>query len=555
MIKEIMSFFGYTEKENTKQPKTSATPEMDMVPVEYKSWVGYIQDYLQRQIDDNKKYKEYDLMDNETAEISTSLDILTDYIVYGTDSTNPTPFKIKLKNSKYQSKLDEILDRIEFYNNIPSVIRSALKYGDSWEEIILNKSNSKVMKTRHIPIASVLPVVKNGILQENPMIKQINITTGKVITTLSADKIFRINLYKDRKRMVTSGKGTSAVEKSRLIYRQIRLMEEGIMITRLSRCNQNYAMMVDVGELQGDDALEFLDKYKKRLMRRKYIDKSTGKWKWEYNPLSVSEDILLPTRQGSGSGITVLNSASDVGKSISDIEYFQNKLIYSTGVPKILIGKENDINSKSTSDVQLAVFYRTVRRYQTTISPFIIEFIQQCLKTEKIMVDKKDITIEWGILDSVDEKRKWEIEKLKLEIAGTMASDLGLVDDLYIYTELLGWTEEEAKEMMNRLDNEEEAYAEEVDDMLDDAEDLSGQETDEFDTADDTMSKNKEKNKEKPEEETKPTEEELQNYIKNKLGEEKYKKWLKVQKIIEETPELQETLANIIVLTQAKLGE
>jgi hypothetical protein len=91
------------------------------------------------------------------------------------------------------------------------------------------------------------------------MIKQVS-PAGKTLAKLDKNELFRISIYKDRKRMVEYGKGTSIIEKCRLIYRQIRLMEEGMMITRLSRCNQNYAMMVDVGELQGDDTLDFLDK-------------------------------------------------------------------------------------------------------------------------------------------------------------------------------------------------------------------------------------------------------------------------------------------------------
>ena len=124
------------------------------------------------------------------------------------------------------------------------------------------------------------------------------------------------------------------LEKSRLLYRQVKLMEEGVMISRLSRANQNYAIIVDVGDLQGEDALSFLDQYRKRVTRRKYVDSRTGKWAWNYNPLSVIEDIMVPTRAGSGGNVVALNNNMPLEKTLKILCTSQDKLIYSTGTLK-----------------------------------------------------------------------------------------------------------------------------------------------------------------------------------------------------------------------------
>lgn len=569
MINKILNFFGIeTIAEGNKRiemakAKTFVNSDYENIgDSEYNQWYNYLQQFLQRQMKDKAKYDEYDLMDNETPEISTALDILTDFVIYASNTHGNKSFQIKSKNKIIEKHIENLLDRVDFFNHFPSMLRSAFKYGDNWEELIPNNANNKIVSLRNIPVRSVVPNIKNGVIQSTPMIKQVNVG-GKEIARLNSNEVFRLSIFTDRLRLVEYGKGTSVIEKCRLLYRQVRLMEEGLMITRLSRANQNYAMIVDVGELQGDDALNYLDKYKKRMMRRKYVNKDTGKWSWEYNPLSVIEDIMIPTRQGSGGNIVPLNDSGNIGKNIEDIQYFENKMIYSTGVPKLLIGKEEDINSKSTSDVQMSSFYRTIRRYQTAIEPMIIEFIVNALTKERIKVNKNDIKIEWGLIDSVDEKRKWEIEKLKLEVASMLSQDLGVVDDLYIYTKIMGMSEEEALTLIARLDAEEEQMSTEIDDMLAQADDKTMEDDDgTFDDIDQTADKKKrakvkqlKQNKKDKEKQTEPTEEELKNYIKSKLGEKDYSEWLKIQELLDNNPKIQETLCNVILMTQAQLGE
>lgn len=569
MINKILNFFGIeTITEGNKRiemakAKTFVNSDYENIgDSEYNQWYNYLQQFLQRQMKDKDKYDEYDLMDNETPEISTALDILTDFVIYASNTHGNKSFQIKSKNKIIEKHIENLLDRVDFFNHFPSMLRSAFKYGDNWEEMIPNNGNNKIVSLRNIPVRSVVPNIKNGVIQSTPMIKQVNVG-GKEIARLNSNEVFRLSIFTDRLRLVEYGKGTSVIEKCRLLYRQVRLMEEGLMITRLSRANQNYAMIVDVGELQGDDALNYLDKYKKRMMRRKYVNKDTGKWSWEYNPLSVIEDIMIPTRQGSGGNIIPLNDSGNIGKNIEDIQYFENKMIYSTGVPKLLIGKEEDINSKSTSDVQMSSFYRTIRRYQTAIEPMIIEFIVNALTKERIKVNKNDIKIEWGLIDSVDEKRKWEIEKLKLEVASMLSQDLGVVDDLYIYTKIMGMSEEEALTLIARLDAEEEQMSTEIDDMLAQADDKTMEDDDgTFDDIDQTADKKKrakvkqlKQNKKDKEKQTEPTEEELKNYIKSKLGEKDYSEWLKIQELLDNNPKIQETLCNVILMTQAQLGE
>ncbi len=528
---------------NMAPPKSFVDDEVD--DSAYKSWKSFIDKNMELNASDRICYTDYNNMDVEVPELSQALDVNAEFITYPSETDKIEIFKVKHKSARVQKQIESMLKRINFKQVLFSIIRNTLKYGDNFEELITDREKTMVVELRNIPIETMIPNVKNGII--NPDSAYIQVTdTGETVANFKKNEVFHLSLCIDRERWTKYRKGLSILHYSRLSYRQLRLMEEGLMISRLSRANQNYAMMLDVGNLEGDDAINFIKKYKQQLLRRKYIDPKTGKWSWEYNPLSVIEDIILPTRQGSGANVVTLNNSSNTGKNIEDIEYHQNKMIYSTHTPKIFIGKETDINSKSTSDVQMTTFLRKIRRFQMIYEPQLKQFIVDCMGVEKITIFPDEFTIEWPISNFIDEERKWKIEKLKLDVASIL-SEMALVDDLYIYTKIMGMTDDEAQELMDRLDTEEENYKDELDAMLATADDKSDLTAKEFENQPD------DDNKDDKDEDEEPTKEDILAALRTKLGEEKFNEWIKIQKILDKHPEIKHTLAELVMLTQAKL--
>ena len=435
-------------------------------------WHDLIEDQLQRNAEDKIKYEDFDIMDAEIPEISVALDVMTDFVVYPDNVNKNIIFEVRsaTDDKKVNAKIKEITERTRFPYEFHSMAREMCKYGDNVEEILFNKSRNLVMGFKNVPIESIIINMKNGIKQDSEMIKQMG-SDAKPIATLDSNEAFHLSLGTDRRRKFIFGKGVSKIEKSRLIYRQLRLMEEGVMIKRLSTANQSFAITVDTGDLMGEEVFAYLDKYQKRISRRKYIDNTTGRLSYKINPLSALEDILIPTRQGSGGGnITALNN-NDVGKNIEDLEYFQNKLIYSTEVPKLLLGKDEDVNSKSSSDIQYISFLRCIRRIQTLSEPEIIRFYQNALACEGIKDAK--LKMIWPIFGTIDEERKWRIEQLKYDCMKVLSQDLTLVDDWYCYKVFLGMTDEEIETLTTRMDDEEKTAQKEFDDQIANADDLT----------------------------------------------------------------------------------
>lgn len=494
-------------------------------------WSGRIKDALKVDDTDINRYIEVDLMDLEVPEISTALDVNADYIVYPNENNKNKTVNITSTNVKAQNKIDEIESRISVQQQLFPMVRGMLKYGDNAEEIVTNVDRNRVLGFRNIPIKTVVPVMIDGFPNHDPRIVQH--ICGKRVAEFKAEEVFHLSLNTDRGRYCRYGKGVPMLEKSRLLYRQVKLMEEGVMISRLSRANQNYAIIVDVGDLQGEDALSFLDQYRKRVTRRKYVDSRTGKWAWNYNPLSVIEDIMVPTRAGSGGNVVALNNNNATGKNIEDIMYFQDKLIYSTGTPKILIGKEVDTNSKSTSDNQMIVFLRRIRRIQSSITPAIKELYKNMLAIEGVYVTLDELNVQWPSSMTIDEERNMIIEKLKAEIAKILRVDIGCVDDFFIYTKILGMSDIEAETLKDRLD------AQKEDDLFYNSNRFNSQNTPDEEEPADTQNA------------TKPTKEELVNIIRAKLNDDQFKEWERMQDIIKANPILAECVVDLINVLQA----
>lgn len=548
LVDTIFKYFGY-EKPNVQEksiPRAEEKPASTNIHQEdddYGSgfvgdyWSGRVKDAIKVDETDGVRYTELHLMDLEVPELAASLDVTADYIVYPNENDKSKIVNVTSTNPKAQKKIDEIEARISVQQQLFPMIRGMLKYGDNAEEIVTNVDGNMVMGFRNIPIKTMVPVMIDGFPQSDPrVIQQI---AGKEVARFSNGEVFHLCLNTDRERYCRYGKGVSMLEHSRLLYRQVRLMEEGIMIARLSRANQNYAIIVDVGELQGDDALAFLDQYKKRVTRRKYIDPRTGKWSWNYNPLSVIEDIMVPTRAGSGGNVVPLNNNNSTGKNIEDIMYFQDKMIYSTGTPKILIGKEVDTNSKSTSDNQMIGFLRRIRRIQYIITPPLKQLYQNMLAIEGVQIGLDELNVNWPLSMTVDEERKMATEKIKAEIAKILKIEVGCIDDEFIYTKILGMSDIEAADMKSRVDAMKEEEFQKQQALM--AAQAANNADSEDDSEDETES-------------TKPNKEEMLKVIKSKLTTDQYKEWQKMQKIIKNHPVLADCVVNLIQLLQAQAG-
>ena len=130
-----------------------------------------------------------------------------------------------------------------------------------------------------------------------------------------------------------SGRVLSYLHKAIKPVNQLRMIEDALVIYRISRAPERRIFYIDVGNLPKIKAEQYLKDVMNRYRNKLVYDASTGEIRDDRNHMSMLEDFWLPRREGGrGTEITTLPGGSNLGE-IDDIVYFQRKLYRSLNVP------------------------------------------------------------------------------------------------------------------------------------------------------------------------------------------------------------------------------
>ena len=114
---------------------------------------------------------------------------------------------------------------------------------------------------------------------------------------------------------------------------QLKMMEDALVIYRISRAPERRIFYIDVGNLPKVRAEQYVNDIMNKFRNKIVYDADTGEIKDNRQHLSTIEDFWLPRREGGkGTEISTLSGGQNLGE-IEDIEYFQNKLYQSLNVP------------------------------------------------------------------------------------------------------------------------------------------------------------------------------------------------------------------------------
>ena len=167
-----------------------------------------------------------------------------------------------------------------------------------------------------------------------------------------------IKIAKDSISYCTSGlvdrnKGTvlSYLHKAIKSLNQLRMIEDSLVIYRLSRAPERRIFYIDVGNLPKVKAEQYLREVMNRYRNKLTYNAQTGEVRDDRKFMSMMEDFWLPRREGGrGTEITTLPGGQNLGE-LSDIEYFQKKLYRSLGVPESRIAAEGGFNLGRSSEI------------------------------------------------------------------------------------------------------------------------------------------------------------------------------------------------------------
>ena len=181
-----------------------------------------------------------------------------------------------------------------------------------------------------------------------------NYPTGMVTgASKGAVKIAKDSVVYCSSGLVDRNKGTvlSYLHKAIKSLNQLRMIEDSLVIYRLSRAPERRIFYIDVGNLPKVKAEQYLKEVMSRYRNKLVYDANTGEVRDDRKFMSMMEDFWLPRREGGrGTEITTLPGGQNLGE-LADIEYFQKKLYRALGVPESRIASDGGFNLGRSSEI------------------------------------------------------------------------------------------------------------------------------------------------------------------------------------------------------------
>jgi hypothetical protein len=239
--------------------------------------------------------------------------------------------------------------------------------------------------------------------------------------------------------------GISSLEAGRWAWKRLQMMEDALVVGKLTKASQRYVYYVDVGDVPPNEARKILNTVKQEFSKSKILD-SGGKINWKYNPLSTMDDIFIARRKDKRSTEIEVLSGIDA-QSIADVDYFKNKLVSGLGMPKSYLGYDETIgrNNLGIMDIRLA---RSVLRLQKCLKSGLKQIAEVDLSARNIDPNSVTFEIKMTIPSGALEIAHIEAAKAKAELAQLYQ---GLnIPDQYLWKNILGMSDGEI-EMMEIL--------------------------------------------------------------------------------------------------------
>ena len=164
---------------------------------------------------------------------------------------------------------------------------------------------------------------------------------------------------------------------------QLRMIEDSLVIYRLSRAPERRIFYIDVGNLPKQKAEQYLREVMSRYRNKLVYNADTGEIRDDRKFMSMLEDFWLPRREGGrGTEITTLPGGQNLGE-LEDVKYFQRKLYRALNVPESRLESESSFNLGRAAEITRdeVKFQKFVTRLRKKFS----ELLHDLLKTQLIL--------------------------------------------------------------------------------------------------------------------------------------------------------------------------
>ena len=490
MAVELFGFtIGRTQKEKEAREKVSFTlPQYDDGALDVSGTPGgAFATYLdmegaaKNEMDLIQRYRQMALFPE--AELAVD-DIVNEAIVCDREES---PVSINLENvnlspdikEKIQENFVEVIDLLRMRDGGYDTFKKWYVDGRLYYHIIIDPNNTKrgILELRPIDalkikkVRQILPPKNPSDLQATPRIEEyfsfndggMDGKKGGQIVRIAPDSIAYAHsglLSEDRKMVL------SYLHKAIKPLNQLRMIEDAVVIYRISRAPERRIFYIDVGNLPKMKAEQYLKDIMTRYKNKMVYDAQTGEMRDDRKHMSMLEDYWLPRREGGrGTEISTLPGGENLGE-LEDVIYFQKKLYKALNVPSSRLEQESGFVLGRAQEITRdeVKFTRFIERLRNRFG----HLFNTCLEKQLIlkgvltlndwrMVEQK-IHYEWQTDSQFAELKEAEMltERLNLLQSMNFADEIvgNFYSKEYIRKRILKQTQEEIMEIDKQIELE-----------------------------------------------------------------------------------------------------
>jgi len=264
----------------------------------------------------------------------------------------------------------------------------------------------------------------------------------------------------------TTNQVYSHIHKAIKPVNQLRMIEDAIVIYRISRAPERRIFYIDVGNLPKAKAEAYLKDIMNRYRNKMVYDANSGEIRDDRSKMSMLEDFWLPRREGGrGTEITTLPGGQNLGE-LEDLKYFQDKLYRSLNVPISRMESDSGFNMGRSTEITRdeVKFTKFVGKLRKKFSFLFHDILKTQLILKGIITPEDWDLIKEGITyDFIEDNHFSELKDL--EILGERIDHLDRLTDYigkYYSTEwirrnVLRQSEKEIEELDKQIEAEKES--------------------------------------------------------------------------------------------------
>jgi hypothetical protein len=394
------------------------------------------------------------------------------------DLEQPNSIKKEIK-----AEFDRVCQLLNFNLNGQDIFRRWYVDGRLYFHIIVDEEN------RDEGILELRAVDALRIRKVREIKEETDSTTGaKIIKTLDEYYLYQdgglqksdvgLKINKDAVCYVPSGildasrkRVLSPLHKALKPVNQLRMMEDALVIYRLSRAPERRIFYIDVGNLPKGKAEEYMRHIMNQYRNKLVYDAVTGEIRDDRKHMSMLEDFWLPRREGGrGTEISTLPGGENLSQ-IDDIIFFQKKLYRSLNVPVSRLEPETGFTLGKSSEITRdeVKFQKFVNKLRKKFSALFYELLRTQLILKGVITEedwaelKESIRFDFRKDNFFSEMKDSEILAGRIEMLNSITPYIGTYfSQNWVRRHVLHMTDEDIEEMQGEIELDAEMAAEQA---------------------------------------------------------------------------------------------